>query len=126
MVIYVVGWTEYRMVTILHFTQMQKISWLVDRVLPSPKRTCHVAFNQACSHRGASGCKTPTANLDAPAMNSQNMQERYAEEPAKKRAALYQVNVLFCWTDMVENNSLKNTCLWEMFSATCNIIQCIM
>jgi len=53
-----------------------------------------MTFNQACSQKGASECNTPTVNLDAPTMNLQNIKEKYAEHPAKKHAAPYQVNVL--------------------------------
>ena len=58
------------------------------------KRTCHMAFNQAFSQRGTSECNTPTVNLDAPAMNLQNIKEKYAEQPTKNRAAPFQVNML--------------------------------
>jgi hypothetical protein len=48
-----------------------------------------MAFNQACSQKGASGCNTPTADLDAPTMSLQNIKEKDAKQPAKKHAAPY-------------------------------------
>jgi hypothetical protein len=38
---------------------------------------------QACSQKIASGCITPTTNLDAPTRNFHNVKEEHAEKPAK-------------------------------------------
>ena len=41
--------------------------------------------NQACSQRGASDCSAPNINLDGPITNLQNIKDKHAEQPTKKK-----------------------------------------
>jgi hypothetical protein len=52
---------------------------------------------------GASGCNAPPTNLSAPTRNLQNIKDKHADRPAKKRTTPYSMHVL----------PLLNRCGWK-------------
>jgi len=46
------------------------------------------------SRRDASACSAPTTNLVTPTRNLQNIYDKHADQPAKKRATPYRINGL--------------------------------
>ena len=46
------------------------------------------SYKQVRTQRVARWCNAPTANLDAPSGNLQNIEDKHADQPAKIRATL--------------------------------------
>jgi hypothetical protein len=61
------------------------------------------SYKQVRTQRVARWCNAPTANLDAPSGNLQNIEDKYADQPAKTRATQYRIHVL----------PLLNRCAWK-------------
>jgi len=54
----------------------------------NPKKSIsrtRVEIGTSRSHGGASGCMAPTTNLSASTRNLRNIQDRYSDQPAKRR-----------------------------------------
>ena len=75
-------------------------------------------LNQARCYAVASGCNTPTTNLDAPTSSSQNIKDKRSDWPNKKHATPYRIRMLpllNCrgWKQLV----LKNVYTYKTFCA---------
>lgn len=65
----------------------------------------YLACLQAHSQGGASGFNTPTINVEAPSSYLQNIKDKQADQPLKKRETCYRIHML----------SLLNHGGWEQF-----------
>ena len=64
---------------------------------------------QACCQGSASGCYASNTNLETPTTNLQNIEEKLADQPAKKHATPYRIHVLCLlnrrgWKQLIDKN----------------------
>jgi len=82
---------------------------------------------QARCQGDASGCYAPTINLEAPTTNLQNIEDKPADQPAKKRATPYHIHVLCMlncrgWKQLI----YKNICMHPVEVILYSVMQRIL
>jgi len=86
-------------------------------------RFYNIPVKQARSRRDASACSAPITNLVTPTRNVQNIYDKCADQPTKKKATPYLINAFPLWNQLETTHFQK--CV-HMQDVLYNVIGAIM